>query len=340
MPEKFHPRRAFAVVVAGIVLSTLMLTDAVSADANPPLTPDQLPADFRIGYQKSSVNLTIMKSRRALEQRFPGLKISWFEFNAGPQLLEALSVGSIDFGMTGDTPPIFAQAAGSRLTYVAAEPAKPDNSAVLVRPDSPVRQLSDLSGKKIAFQKGSSAHFLAIKAIQAAGLDWKDITPVYLTPAEARAAFERGSVDAWVIWDPYWAAVETALKPRVLATSRGLTSNHSFYLSSAELAGRYPALLRAVFAELTRSDEFVRDSPQEAARMLGESTGLSREILDIYILRRPRSPVLQIDESIVAEQQEVADTFRRQNLIPKPIQVRAAVWQPSADVAAKAIPKR
>ncbi|MBC7728908.1 MAG: ABC transporter substrate-binding protein, partial [Microbacteriaceae bacterium] len=150
---------------------------------------------LRIGYQKSAVNLVILKQQGVLEKRFPATRITWAEFPAGPQLLEALAVGSLEFGLTGDSPPVFAQAAGKDLVYVAAEPPKPDSSAILVLGDSPIKTLADLKGRRIALQKGSSAHYLLVRAVEKASLTWRDIQPIYLAPADARAAFERKSVD-------------------------------------------------------------------------------------------------------------------------------------------------
>jgi len=325
MREFNQPRRTLvrAVLGATAAAAAICLTGLTPAHAAEPVK------ELRIGFQKSSVNLTLLKHRKGLEQRLPGTKLTWFEFNAGPQMLEALSVGSIDFGMTGDTPPIFAQAAGSNLVYVGAEPAKPDNSAVLVRQDSPLKSLADLKGKKIALQKGSSAHYLAVRAVQQGGLQWSDITPVYLTPADARAAFERGSVDAWVIWDPYWAAIEKALSPRVLATSRGLVSNHTFYLASRSFAEKHAHVLHVLFEELTKSDSFVRDNHVEAVRIVAESTGLDTATIDTYLKRRPRSPVAYLTTLMQEEQQVIADTFHRQSLIPKPIRVGEVFWHPS-----------
>ena len=145
---------------------------------------------LRIGYQKSAVNLVVVKQTRALEKRYPDAKITWLEFPAGPQLLEALATGSLEFGLTGDSPPVFAQAAGKDLLYVGAEPPKPKSSAILVLKDSPVQTVADLKGRKVALQKGSSAHFLLVRAVEKAGLAWADIQPVYLAPADARAALK------------------------------------------------------------------------------------------------------------------------------------------------------
>jgi ABC-type amino acid transport substrate-binding protein/multimeric flavodoxin WrbA len=208
--EKFALRRRFLKIAA-----TTAAVWGVGARAQQS-KPSEALKELRIGYQKAAVNLVILKQQAALEKRFPNAKVQWIEFPAGPQLLEALSAGSLEFGLTGDSPPVFAQAAGKDLLYVGAEPAKPESSAIVVLNESPIRTLSDLKGKKIALQKGSSAHYLLVRAVEKAGLQWSDIQPIYLAPADARAAFERKAVDAWAIWDPFYAAVELALNPRLL----------------------------------------------------------------------------------------------------------------------------
>lgn len=164
------------------------------------------PENLRIGYQKGSVSMVLAKSHQLLEKRYPNTHFSWVEFPAGPQMLEALNVGSIDLGSTGDIPPIFAQAAGADLVYVGVEPPKPKAEVILVPENSPIKTVADLKGRKVAFQKGSSSHNLLLRALQQAGLTFKEIQPVYLSPADARAAFQQHNVDAWAIWDPYYSA--------------------------------------------------------------------------------------------------------------------------------------
>jgi sulfonate transport system substrate-binding protein len=282
---------------------------------------------LRIGYQKSAVNLVILKQQGVLEKRFPTTKVSWIEFPAGPQLLEALSVGALEFGLTGDAPPVFAQAAGKDLYYVGAEPAKPESSAVLVLQDSPIKSLVDLKGKKIALQKGSSAHYLLVRAIEKTGLQWTDIQPIYLTPADARAAFERKSVDAWAIWDPFYAATELALPTRVLTTGVGLSGNNSFYLSSTALANQYPEVLLALFEELSRADRFVQEHRPEAIKLIANFSGLDAGVVSLFLKRRPRSPVGLLSAEAASSQQQVADAFTRLALIPKPVRVVDIVWR-------------
>ncbi|MFT4022019.1 MAG: aliphatic sulfonate ABC transporter substrate-binding protein, partial [Acinetobacter sp.] len=220
---------------------------------------------LRIGYQKSAINLAIAKQQKLLEKEFPNAKISWNEFPAGPQILEALAVGSIDVGVTGDTPPVYAQAANKPLYYVAYEAAKPLASAILVQSNSPIKQLKDLKGKRIAVQKGSSSHYLLVQAVKKAGLKWTDIQPIWLSPADARAAFQKGAVDAWAIWDPYYASAQLEDKARVLTTGAGLSPNYSFYLAAPKFVKENPTAIKNFLNQVNLADKWVQKNQKAAA---------------------------------------------------------------------------
>src|SRR5882724_11372043 len=187
----------------------------------------------RIGFQKYG-KLVLLKSKGTLEDKLKsvGYRVVWTEFPSGPPLLEALNVGAIDFGNTGEAPPIFAQAAGATLQYVAYEPAAPKGEAILVPKGSPIKSVAELKGKKVALNKGSNVHYLLVMALAKAGVKYSEIEPVFLAPADARAAFERGAVDAWVIWDPFQAAAEAATGAGTIADGTGIVANYQFYFSS------------------------------------------------------------------------------------------------------------
>ncbi|WP_240001806.1 sulfonate ABC transporter substrate-binding protein [Parvibium lacunae] len=315
-----------AVVLGAIGGTALVLASKGRAQSLPAVAV--APAQIRIGFQKSAVNLVLLKQRGVLEQRFKNSKVSWIEFPAGPQLLEALAVGSVDFGLTGDSPPVFAQAAGKDLLYVGAEPPKPESSAILVPATSSINNLADLKGKRIAFQKGSSAHYLVLRALEKGQVAWSDIQPAYLTPAEARAAFERGSVDAWAIWDPFYAAAEVAIKPRVLTTGSGLAENNSFYLAARGFVENSPHTIRDLLQALTEADHYAQTNRKEAAKIIAEFTGLDLATSFRFLGRRPPSKVDLLSSTIIAQQQRVADAFFKLGLIPKSIRVADVVWQP------------
>ncbi|WP_232629994.1 sulfonate ABC transporter substrate-binding protein [Methylobacterium sp. Leaf118] len=284
----------------------------------------------RIGYQKYGT-LVLLKGRGTLEPKLKalGYRVQWSEFPSGPPLLEALNAGAIDFGSAGETPPIFAQAASDALTYVAHEPAAPKGEAILVPKASPVQSVADLRGKKVALNKGSNVHYLLVRALDQAGLSLSDITPVYLAPADGRAAFERGAVDAWVIWDPFFAAAEAGGNARVLTDGTGLVPNHQFYLSSRDFSARNGPALDAVVAAVAEVDAWAKDSTDAAARELSPSVGIPAPIL-ASALRRRTYGIRPLDAAVTAEQQRIADTFHGLGLVPKAIDIAGAVRKPGS----------
>ena len=285
----------------------------------------QASKEVRIGYQKYGT-LTLLKGRGTLETRLAqkGITVKWTEFPAGPVLLEGLNVGSIDFGTVGEAPPIFAQAAGANLVYVGNKPPSPASEAIVVPKGSAIRSVADLKGKKIALNKGSNVHYLLLKALEKAGVAYADIQPVFLPPADARAAFERGSVDAWAIWDPFLAAAEKQLGARVLANGKGLVANYQFYLASRTYAEKNPEILRIVLDEVAKVDDWGRNNPDEVATILSAQTGLSKEVVALAASRYAYG-VKPVSVDVIASQQRVADAFSSLKLIPKPIIVKDAL---------------
>jgi len=281
--------------------------------------------EIRIGFQKYGT-LVLLKAKGTLEKKLAplGFKVAWTEFPSGPPLLEAINVGAIDFGTAGETPPIFAQEAGASILYVAHEPAAPRGEAILVSKDSPIKQVADLKGKKVALNKGSNVHYLLVKALEQAGIKYADIQPVFLAPADARAAFERGAVDAWVIWDPYQAAAESATGARTLTDGTGIVANHQFYLAEQKFAAANPQIIDAVVAAIGDIDAWAKDNAHAVAEELSPSIGIPAPILEVA-LERQSYGIRPLDDTVVAGQQQIADTFLALGLIPKPINVSAIV---------------
>lgn len=310
-------RRTIGMLFAGAAgVAVASLPGIAQAQAKPVL---------RIGYQKYGT-LTLLKGRGTLEKRLAakGVDVKWTEFPAGPVLLEGLNVGSIDFGTVGEAPPIFAQAAGANLVYVGNEPPSPSSEAIVVPRDSRARSLAELKGKKIVLNKGSNVHFLLVKALEKAGLGYKDVEVVFLPPADARAAFERGSVDAWAIWDPFLAAAEKQLGARVLADGKGLVSNHQFYLASRSYAEKNPEIVRIVLDEIAKVDEWGVRNQKEVAAILAAQTGLDVDVVALAASRYAYG-VQPVNAAVIEQQQKVADAFSNLKLIPKAIVVKDAL---------------
>lgn len=278
---------------------------------------------LRVGYQPYG-NLLLLKASGRLEKRLApkGWDVAWRQFISGPPLMEALAAGAIDVGTAGETPPIFAQAAGAAIVYLAAEPPAPHGEAILVHDSGPIRTLADLRGRKIAFNKGSNVHYLFLRALAKAGLSQTDVQTVYLSPPDGRAAFARGSIDAWVIWDPYFASAQAAGGVRVLADAAGLADNHQFYLGSRRFAE--PEILADFRAAIADIDAATRADPGAAAGVLSPATSLPENVLRVALARQAWS-VGPMTPDLVRAQQTIADAFLAQKLIPRPIRVADAV---------------
>lgn len=285
--------------------------------------------EIRIGYQKTGV-LVITRQRATLEKHFAaqGIDVKWVEFSSGPPMMEAMNVGSVDYGAVGDSPPVFAQAAGAAIVYAAGQPIT-NGQGILVRKDSPIRSIADLKRKRVGFTKGSSAHNVVVQTLEKAALTYADITPVYLTPPDAGPAFANGSIEAWAIWDPYFAIGETRQNGRILINAREVTRTNSFYIANREFAKNHGAILQQIVDVTTATGQWAEQHRNEVARSLAAITGVP---LDIQTVAADRANFVigPVTDDIVATQQGVADRFFKLGLIPKPIVIRDIVWRNSA----------
>ncbi len=286
------------------------------------------PGVLRIGYQKNGI-LAVAREQAAIEAALAPQNVSvrWVEFSFGPPLLEALNLGAIDFGQTGDAPPIFAQAAGANLVYAAAQPKGGSGAAILLPKGSPIAALADLKGKRVAFAKGSSAHNLTVAALETAGLTYRDITPVLLAPADGAAAFAGGTIDAWTVWDPYFAIAEEGQGARVLVQASDVTPTNNFFLANRAFAEARPEVLKATVAALGAVAVWCEANRPSVAASLSKITGVPLAATRRAV-ERIRFVIAPMDAAVIAEQQRIADRFLRLGVIPRRVPVSEIVWTP------------
>ena len=286
---------------------------------------------LRIGYQRSSTLVALLRQDGSLEQALAahGLGLSWHEFTSGLPIMEALNAGQIDVSAdVADTVPVFAQAAGARITYVAQEAASPEAQAILVPAGSPARSIADLKGKRIAVTKGAGNHFLVLAALKEAGLSFRDIVPAYLTPADGRAALASGGVEAWAAWDPFLTAAQQQAGARVLRDGTGLSLYKRYYLAADPYVAENGPVLGVLFAKLAHTGAWVRANPGEAAARLAALWKLEPDIVARANAHRSYRVEPVTREGLV-EQQVIADAFRADGLLPRPVDTAAlGIWAP------------
>jgi sulfonate transport system substrate-binding protein len=314
--ENMMKRREFLKMTLGTAVVAALSSRAQAAGVK----------EIRIGYQKNGV-LVIARQQANLENHFEprGIEVKWVEFSSGPPMMEAMNVGSIDYGAVGDSPPVFAQAAGAAIVYAAGQPIT-NGQGILVPQNTAIRSIADLKGKRVGFTKGSSAHNIIVQTLEKADLTYANITPVYLTPPDAGPAFANGSIDAWSIWDPYFAIGESKQSGRILVNAYEITKTNSFYIANRDFARNHGAVLQQIIDVTSTTAKWAEGHRGDVAKSLSAVTGIP---LDIQTIAANRSSfaVGPITEDIIATQQGVADRFFKLGLIPKPIVVRDIVWR-------------
>ena len=281
---------------------------------------------IRIGFQKGEPVEMAAKANNDLEALFGprGIAIEWIEFQFGPPMLEAMRLGAIDIGAAGDTPPVFAQVAHGDILYIAANRGAPQS--VLLPPDSPIKTLADLKGKKLAFGRGSSAHHFALLVLEKAGLRYDQVEPIYLGPADAGAAFERGAIDAWSIWEPYTSLFTSRPGVRVLTTNAEIGEQYSFFLGNGAFVRANPALTTELINAFAATAVRARGDRAKVAAVLAEGTGNHADVWSRALAKDPFE-VLPMNEALTQSQQRVADRFRALGLVPVDIKVADIVWR-------------
>ncbi len=311
----------FGAALLGTFLSTVLST--VSAQT-----------EIRLGYQRGDF-ATVMIEQGLLEARFgPDVTVTWTLFTSGPPMLEALAAGSIDFARTGDTPPIFAQAAGTPFVYAGAQQAV-TREAIVVPEDSNVQSVADLAGRNLAYSPGSSANYFAVQALETEGLTLDDVESVPLQPADARAAFQGGSLDAWAIWDPFMTAAVAELGARIVLTRDDTGGEYDFYLASQAFAEAHPELVAGILDEYNTAVRWAGSNLEDFTALLEADTGIGQDVWLESLSERTFHELTPVGSDIVASQQAAADTLAAIGLIPEAVTVADNVWTWEETAAAR-----
>ena len=286
---------------------------------------------MRFSYQRSSTLLTLLKADRTLEPLFAakGFAPTWSLFD---DVIVPMNAGTVDFDAdVADAVPIFTQSAGAPLTFYAREEGSPAAEAIIVPARSEIRTVADLQGKTVAVHRGAGTHFILAAALKRVGLSFADIKPAYLTPSDAAASFERGSVDAWSIWDPFLALTQAKVPTRTICDATGLSNYHRYYTAATSFVEAHPDLVAIVYEALVAKGQWVKAHPAEAVTQLSPIWGgMPSAVIKRANSRRTYS-VEPVDRSQLADQQHIADTFAEAHLIPKPIDAtNVRIWRPPA----------
>ncbi|MEH2146994.1 aliphatic sulfonate ABC transporter substrate-binding protein [Nostoc sp.] len=282
---------------------------------------------LRIGYMTAG---DITRSRQVLEKRLNplGINVQWAKFTAGPQLLEAMNVGSLDVGAVGETPPIFAQATGIPFVFIAStKPATGEGTAIVVHKNSSIKTVADLKGKTLAFQRATASQYFVVKALEEVGLKLSDVKYLNLISPETRAAFLRNSIDAGVISDPQLAEFQRTVGVRILRDGKGITTQGGYWLTARSFVKDNPELVKILLEEVNNVGKWAEAHPRDVAEIIARDAKLDIPTLEKVVKRR-RYTLRPISDEILSGQQKISDLFYEQKFITKKINVKDVALSP------------
>ena len=291
--------------------AVLVLTALVLAGCHPRAASDE--PVLKIASQKGGTKSLILASHVLDGAPY---KVEWSEFPSAQALLEALSAGAVDAGAVGDAPFMFAYATGAKIKVVQATRASGGGSstAVLVRADSPIRTAADLKGKRIATGRGSIGHYLLLRVLESAGLTPKDVTVVFLSPGDAKAAFDSGTVDAWVTWGSYVGLAQLHDKTRIVADGTGLLHSIGFEVANDNAIATKHAQLADFLTRLAKAEQWEGAHTNEYAAVLAKETGLPSDVA-LYTVSKVRGVATPIDAAIVGEEHDTLSHYLKAGVI-------------------------
>jgi sulfonate transport system substrate-binding protein len=307
-------RRAVTAAVSALALAATGALAGCGDDAA--AGKDAGAAELRVGYQRFG-GLSLVKARNAAPDA------TWSLFESGPALTEALKAGAIDIGQTGEAPPIFAAAGKIPFVIIGTSAPVPKGEAVLVKAARGYRSFADLKGKTVALNKGSNVNWLLVKLLEANKMTLADINVKYLKPAEGRPAFDNDQVDAWIIWDPYFALAE---KPgvQVLADATGLAHNREYILASPDAVKNKPEKIRAFLDTYRTTTDWGIANPDERTKVLAPELKIDEATVG-RALARSAQPLAELTPEIGEELQAIADGFTELKLIPVSVDMKARI---------------
>lgn len=256
------------------------------------------PAEVHLDYAYYSPVSLVLKHFGWLEKALPGTKVSWVFSQGSNRSLEYLNSAGVDFASSASLSAVLARANGSPIKSVYVY-SRAEWTALVVRKDSPLNNVSDLKGKKIAATKGTDPYLFTLRALQQAKLSKDDVELLHLQHPDGRVALEKGDVDAWAGLDPHMAASEIQAGSRLLYRNKDFNS-YGVISVTERYAKEHPDAIRTVIGAYEKAREWSLKHPDEFAQLLATESGLPLDVAKLQLSRTDLSTPQLTDKDVTA----------------------------------------
>jgi ABC-type nitrate/sulfonate/bicarbonate transport system substrate-binding protein len=251
----------------------------------------------------------------------PGLSIEWMRFPTGAALVEGIAAGKIQVGIAGDTPAMALVAGGAPAKIVAKQTDSSLAYALYARKDANIRRPEDLYGKTIGFTFGSQAQGLWISILNAHKLDPSKIKTVNLSPSGLQAAYERGEIDGFVLWQPS-AYVIAHLRPTIRLEDPAksyfpdrtgpleLNGYYTVIVARDDVINGKPELLKAFLRLVDKTNKFISANPSEAAKIIAMTLKVDPQAIRAVLEQTKHD--MTVDDTFVKDMEAQANQLYAQ----------------------------
>ena len=275
------PVPAIALLTAAMLLASIWIVPPVFSGGRSEASAEggrTTPDRVVIGFQAIPNGEIVAKNLGWVEEEI-ALPVQWIQFNSGSELNAAIAAGSVDIGLGGSSTTVAAVAQGVPAEIIWIQNIIGDNEALVVRRDSPIREVTDLAGRRVAAPFGATTHYHLMVALELAGVDPSELTVMDMTPQDMRAAWQRGDIDAGFVWEPTLAAM-LEMDGRVLVTSgeiaaRGYLTG-DITIARRGFAEQYPHLVERYLLAQIRAVDLILSDPDAAADAIAREFGLDQ----------------------------------------------------------------
>jgi sulfonate transport system substrate-binding protein len=275
---------------------------------------------IRVGHFAKAVDYApalVAKEKGWWDEEFAedGVTIDFQEFQSAPAMTEAFGSDRVDVVFMAEIPAMIVQAADIDVQVPRITSELP--VTILVAPDSPIQSVADLKGKKIGVLTGSAEHYGLVKVLEEAGIKG-DAEIINMDPADGKAAFESGQIDAWAIWPPFVELEETAGTGRVLPGTEG-TKMYSIETDRTKWVEENPEVAARFHAVLDRAREWIAEHPDEAQQIVADQLDFPIDVIAAAWKRNNFDA--EVTEALLPDFQGKADFLKDQGFVSRRVDV-------------------